>query len=445
MDREVEELLLFKKKLLLLKLKQREERRKRRWSVRPGFLHRKTEGRYHTAMQRMRDGDHEFFFKYYRMKHGMFDLLLSYVTEDLTRRLVIREPIAPAERLVIALSYLASGKDIKHVAMAYRVAIETALLSIHVSCRAIWVRLKDDFMKVPTEVEWVHIADGFAKTWQFPNCLGAVDGKHIAITQPAKSGSLYYNYKRIQITLIDVGAEGRRSDGGVLKNSEFGKALENRNLGLPSAGELPGTGIVAPYAFVGDEAFQLREDFMRPFPAKQLRVDRRVFNYRLNRVRMCAENALGITAARWSILLRTINLHPKNVNYIVEAACILHNFLTVLNSQTRVHADKEDKLGNITAGQWRHRIDTAQSNNAETRYFALEATHASNNNGSAADARKLFNAYFCSTAGEVSWQWLQPGITKEAAMRCARGPAYGTLLTHQVDGLLELLVTMILS
>ncbi|XP_037564337.1 uncharacterized protein LOC119443693 [Dermacentor silvarum] len=218
-------------------------------------------------------------------------------------------------------------------------------------------------------------------------------------------------------TLIDVGAEGRRSDGGVLKNSEFGKALENRSLGLPSAGELPGSGIVAPYAFLGDEAFQLREDFMRPFPAKQLRDDRRVFNYRLSRARRCAENAFGITAARWRILLRTINLHPKNVDYIVKAACILHNFFTVLNSQTRVHADKEDKFGNIIAGQWRHRIDTAQSNNAKPRYFALEATHARNYNGSAADARKLFNAYFCSSAGEVSWQWLQPGITKEAAMR----------------------------
>ncbi|KAH7974282.1 hypothetical protein HPB49_013724 [Dermacentor silvarum] len=333
-------------------------------------------------MQRMRDGDHEFFFKYYRMKPGMFDLLLSYVTEDLTRRLVIRAPIAPAEPLVIALSYLASDKDIKNVAMAYRVAIETARLSIHVSCRAIWVRLKDDFMKHTFSIV----------------LTAAVDSE--------------YKY-----TLIDVGAEGRRSDGDVLKNFESGKALENRNLGLPSAGELPGTGIVAPYAFVGDEAFQLREDFMRPFPAKQLRDGRGVFNYRLNRVRRCAGNAFGITTARWRILLRTINLHPKNVNYIVEAACILHNFLTVLNSQTRVHADKEDKVGNITAGQWRHRIDTAQSNNAEPRYFALEATHARNYNGSAADARKLFNACFCSSAGEVSWQWLQPGITKEVAMR----------------------------
>lgn len=141
--------------------------------------------------------------------------------------------------------------------------------------------------------------------------------------------------------LIDVGAEGRRSDGGIFKNSKFGKALIKGALDIPSLGMLPGTEIAAPYAFVGDEAFQLRADFMRPFPSKNLEDTRRVFNYRLSRARRCAENAFGITVVRWRILLRTINLLPKNVDYIVKAAFILHNFLTVLNPLSDKLTDQE--------------------------------------------------------------------------------------------------------
>lgn len=47
----------------------------------------------------------------------------------------------------------------------------------------------------PTEAEWVEVGNGFSRRWQFPNCLGAVDGKHVAITCPKDSGSTYYNYK----------------------------------------------------------------------------------------------------------------------------------------------------------------------------------------------------------------------------------------------------------
>lgn len=50
--------------------------------------------------------------------------------------------------LFLCCSYLASGLDICNVALAYRVGIETARRSIHVTCRAIWARLKDHFMKV---------------------------------------------------------------------------------------------------------------------------------------------------------------------------------------------------------------------------------------------------------------------------------------------------------
>ena len=30
--------------------------------------------------------------------------------------------------------------------------------------------------------------------WNFPNCIGAIDGKHVPLFSPAGSGSLFYNY-----------------------------------------------------------------------------------------------------------------------------------------------------------------------------------------------------------------------------------------------------------
>ncbi|KAH7941611.1 hypothetical protein HPB49_015363 [Dermacentor silvarum] len=54
-------------------------------------------------MHRMRNGDVEYFKKYYRMTPHQFDFLLSLLREDLERKHVIREPICPAERLAMTL------------------------------------------------------------------------------------------------------------------------------------------------------------------------------------------------------------------------------------------------------------------------------------------------------------------------------------------------------
>ncbi|KAH7980226.1 hypothetical protein HPB49_013942 [Dermacentor silvarum] len=264
-----------------------------------------------SKMSRMREGDHGFFFKFYRMTPQMFDTLLAFLVTDLTSQNFASEPLEPAERLAIAL-----------------------------------------------RAEWEEIAQVFCMRWQFPNCLGAVDGKHVAIVCPPNSGSVYFNYKgtfsvvlmamvdrNCKSTLIDVGAEGHLSDGGTFENSQFGHALTQGDLDIPSTSLLPGCGTNALYAFVGDEAFQLRKDFLRPYPARQLDDEKRFFNYRLSRARRCEENAFGITTARWRIFLRTIPLRPENVGFVIKAACILHNFRTVHNPQSHKFADAEDSFG----------------------------------------------------------------------------------------------------
>lgn len=155
------------------------------------------------------------------------------------------------------------------------------------------------FDKVPnTQSEWRTVAQSFYEKWNFPNCSGAMDVKHISIRPPPNSGSYYFNYKnRFSIVLlaivdadyrflyVDIGSNSRISEGGVLRNSKFFHALENNALDIPKADFLPGTEQLFPYVLVADEAFLLREDLLKPYSQRGLTPERRIYNYRLSRPR----------------------------------------------------------------------------------------------------------------------------------------------------------------
>ena len=60
---------------------------------------------------------------------------------------------------------------------------------------AIWTALVEEELSVPTRADWSTMAEQFEWRWNFPNCIGAIDGKHVVIQAPVNSGSLYHNYK----------------------------------------------------------------------------------------------------------------------------------------------------------------------------------------------------------------------------------------------------------
>lgn len=261
-----------------------------------------------------------------------------------------------------------------------------------------------------TKEEWKKIADDFYYRWNFPNCLGALDGKHIAIKQPPGSGSFYYNYKKFfsivlmavvnanyEFTMVDVGVNGRISDGGVLSHTNFGKALSENSLNLPDPCALPMSDKILPYAFVGDDAFQLSDHLLKPYSQAGLTDQQRIFNYRLSRARRIVENAFGILVSRFGILQRTIGLSPEKVQTIVLACCYLHNFLRgkTLKQYFPPNSVDEEQLhnGSITPGAWRQ----------EFPIHSLERTLSRNSTNSAKIGRDKFCDYF-NNEGVVSWQ-----------------------------------------
>lgn len=256
-----------------------------------------------------------------------------------------------------------------------------------------------EIMPIPTSQKWREIADEFWKCWNFPNCIGSLDGKHVVIQAPPNSGSLYFNYKKTfsvvlmalvdahyNFIVVDVGAYGRNSDGGILMNSKLGKFLDSKQLNVPSDTELPGTENVAPFVILGDEAFPLKTYLMRPYPGKQLDdSSKRIYNYRHCRGRRVVENTFGILTQKFRIFNRKIQAKPENVDNIILATCVLHNFIKI--NEGRITYNREEN-NNPTVDHTLQNIPT-QGGNASQPAFQV---------------RELFKEFFNSTAGSVSWQ-----------------------------------------
>ena len=139
--------------------------------------------------------------------------------------------------------------------------------------------------------QWEAIATDFEQLWNYPNCIGALDGKRILLQAPINSGSFFYDYKQ-QFSLIlmalvdaqyrflyvDVGANGRQCDGSVFANCSLSHALENNTLNVP------GTNVVAPFVVVADDAFPMKPYLLKPYANRLYDdINSHVFNYRLSR------------------------------------------------------------------------------------------------------------------------------------------------------------------
>ncbi|KAH7955245.1 hypothetical protein HPB51_028155 [Rhipicephalus microplus] len=279
---------------LLIILERRPAFLKKYW-VRPTWANQAGESEFFTAIKEMKNGDDSLFYTFYRMSPATLDVLHSLVKEKLTKdQCPSRELISSGERPALTLrqdQYLSSGMLVRDAAMAFRVGIETARNIIHETRTLLWEVLSPEYMKTPTEEEWRQIAAEFCNRWQFPNYVGVVDGKHFQINAPAMVGGTYFIVlmavvdSQYLFRLVNAGAPGRFSDGGILQDSPIGERLHEGELSLPRAAMLPRSGRVCPHVFVGDEAFQLRPDFMRPPPGSRSVPAEVIYIYCLSRAR----------------------------------------------------------------------------------------------------------------------------------------------------------------
>lgn len=232
--------------------------------------------------------------------------------------------------------YLATGMSFRSMAFSFRMGDTTIREVVYSTCNAMWESLRPLVMPEPNEELWKGIERRFCEKWNFPNAVGALDGKHVVIEAPPNSGADFFCYKKSfsivlmalvdadkKFIFVDVGAYGKNSDGSIFGNSELGKRLQNGTLQLPSSKPLPGTNVHLPHVIIGDEAFPLRTNIMRPYSRDDVhgKEEEKIYNYRLSRARNVVENAFGILVRRFRIFERRMALsHELNISY---SCCLL--------------------------------------------------------------------------------------------------------------------------
>ena len=59
-------------------------------------------------------------------------------------------------------------------------------------CEAIWKALQPQYVKIPgSEEEWLAVSKDYEQIWNFPNCMGAINGKHIVMQAPKIQARLF--------------------------------------------------------------------------------------------------------------------------------------------------------------------------------------------------------------------------------------------------------------
>ncbi|XP_050497834.1 uncharacterized protein LOC126878998 [Diabrotica virgifera virgifera] len=327
--------------LVMLAMEDDNSRKRRKW-VHDINLERLKCGEYHTLMPQLRKDDKRCYI-YFRMTIDCFDELLHLVENDIRKSDTnYREAISPEERLAITLRYLATGDTFYTIGHSFRVGFSIVSAIVVEVCEALCRNLQHIYLPEPTTEIWKKSEEGFRNTWRFPNCIGSIDGKHVTIKCPDKTGSNYWCYLNKFSTVlmaivgpdyrfisVNIGGFGKNSDGGIFEASNMGRRFETNQMGVPEPKNLPGQNELSHHVLIGDEAFALKPYLLRPFPYSQRRTDifKENYNVRLCKARRVVENAFGILAQKWRIFYRPMETKIDTSILIVKTACILHNFL----------------------------------------------------------------------------------------------------------------------
>ncbi|KAL4152982.1 hypothetical protein QTP88_000815 [Uroleucon formosanum] len=281
---------------------------------------------------------------------------------------------------------MATGESLRSLSFSFRISQSYITRIIQLVLKSLSTHLTPVLLKPPLKEDLVRIAHDFWHKWNFPNCVGAIDGKHICIFSPKKSRSLFFNYKDLfsivllaivdancKFLFVDIVSYGKEGDSGIFNKSSISQIISTGEY-FPSPEKLPDSNASLLLVHIGDEAFRLDRHMMRVL----------ILGLRQEKIikRLCSTTDFP------GVFYTPISLKTETVDNLVLTASCLHNLLRdrYLENTNYYYYNFDDKTPQPSENMM-SLARTGEYTNFEGFFVRGE-----------------FNTFFNSPQGAVPWQ-----------------------------------------
>ncbi|KAJ8896392.1 hypothetical protein PR048_001736 [Dryococelus australis] len=250
----------------------------RKYWVHPLMQGRFKFGAFNTLFDNLREDDAKQM-NFYRTSREIFDKLLALLYDHLKHEDTNKwNFISPPEMLPVTLRYLAKWNTFTDLHYSFRLGIKTL--------------------------------------WQISRFV--LGPSTTSTSESLSHRTVDQCYSLVLMAVVDTNYDFMYVDGGA-----YGKdcdSIAGKTLNIPSPKPLPDTGEELSSMFIGDEAFALHSNFLRPYGGREV-------DHFVTRARRFTECAFAMMSNKWKIFHQPLNISTGLAVDTVKACCIVQNFI----------------------------------------------------------------------------------------------------------------------